>query len=50
MCTKRLLSDSLNSSYCDLQNNCKFDRPLKNARMRGIPIQGPFFTQLRRRN
>ncbi len=36
--------------YCDLQNNCKFDRPLKNAWMRGIPIQGPFFIQLRSRN
>ncbi len=36
--------------YCDLQNNCKFDRPLKNAWMRGIPIQGPFLIQLRSRN
>ncbi len=31
--------------YCDLQNECKFDRPLKNAWMRGIPIQDPFFIQ-----
>jgi hypothetical protein len=36
--------------YCDLQNDCKFDRPLKNAWMCGIPIQGPFFIQLRSRN
>ena len=32
------------SMYCDLQNNCKFDRPLKNAWMRGIPIQLTIWT------
>ncbi len=40
----------IHTTYCDLQNNCKFDRPLKNAWMRGIPIQCHFFTQLRERN
>jgi hypothetical protein len=36
--------------YSDLQNNCIFDCPLKNASMRGIPIKGPFFLQLCSRN
>jgi hypothetical protein len=36
--------------YCDLQNNSKFDRPLQNAWMRGIPIKGPFFILLCSRN
>jgi hypothetical protein len=35
-------------TYCDLQSNRKFDRPFKNGWMRGIPIQGPFFAQLRK--
>jgi hypothetical protein len=34
--------------YCDLQNNWKFDRPLKNAWIREGRIQGPFLTQLRK--
>ncbi len=34
--------------YCDLQNNCKFDRPFKNDWMRAISIQDLFFIQLRK--
>ncbi len=41
--SKWICSISSISIYCDLQNNCKFDRPSTNAWMRGIPIQGPFF-------
>jgi hypothetical protein len=43
-----MVYDNIVNAYCDLQNNCKFDRPLKNGWMRGIRIQGPFFTQLRK--
>ncbi len=41
--TRMNFSSFVGPRYCDLQNNCSFDRPLKNAWMRGIPIQGPFF-------